>query len=120
LAQQALKMFPEGSNCLRTLGVAYYRDGSPQKALKSLQKSIELRGEEKAIDGFLLAMVYWGLGQFDEARSAFRRASERTELQNTNSRDWRLDRVRGDATIILGAEPELDREPAPDSNQGAS
>jgi tetratricopeptide (TPR) repeat protein len=75
MAQAAVEAEPENAAYQDTLGWAHFRQGDYEKALRHLQKAVELQGEE--VDGVLLdhlGDVHHKLGQKDKAQDAWRRA----------------------------------------------
>jgi tetratricopeptide (TPR) repeat protein len=76
LAKKATELAPGDGNIWNTLGVAQYRAGDWQPAIKSFTKSIELRKGGDETDWFFLAMAHWRLGHKDEARQCYDKAIE--------------------------------------------
>jgi tetratricopeptide (TPR) repeat protein len=73
MIQEAVAGDPENVAYRDSLGWAYHRLGQNEKALRELQ----LAAQGPDIDGVILdhlGDIHWQLGQFDEARSAWRRA----------------------------------------------
>ena len=104
LAQKAVEGCPEEGNYWNTLGAAQYREGSWQKAMDALQKSVELRSGGNSHDFLFLAMSHWQLGKKDEARQWYGKAVEWTEKNKPD--DEELKRFRAEAEVLLGVTAE--------------
>jgi tetratricopeptide (TPR) repeat protein len=100
LAKEALRLTPEESTCLNTLGVAYYRAGDWHKARETLNRSKDLRSGGDSFDWFFLAMAHWQLGEKDEARTWYDKAVE--WMDENKPDDEELIRFRAEAAELLG------------------
>jgi serine/threonine protein kinase/tetratricopeptide (TPR) repeat protein len=74
LAGEAVQAAPKAAKCWNTLGVAHYRAGHWQEAIKALTKCMDLSKGGDASDWFFLAMAHERLGHKEEARQWFERA----------------------------------------------
>jgi tetratricopeptide (TPR) repeat protein len=68
LAQEACRLEPENGYLLATRGMAEYRTGQFQQALKSLSRSIDLNTRRNGLPGLAVAVV--GLGRAETFLSA--------------------------------------------------
>jgi tetratricopeptide (TPR) repeat protein len=101
-ASRAIELNEQGRGYRNTLGVAHYRAGHLQEAIKELNRSVkEQRGGENAVDAFFLAMAHWKLGQADEARQWHQKAID--WMDNHGKEDPELHRFRKEAAALLGA-----------------
>jgi eukaryotic-like serine/threonine-protein kinase len=75
-AQKAVAMFPQSAFYWLTLGVAQYRAAEWQAAIAAFDKSEELAPGKFAYKEFFRAMVLWQLGNREQARDHYERASE--------------------------------------------
>ncbi len=100
LAQQATELDPKNGNAWDTLGVAHYRLGDCDAALRELGKSLELnRGD--AVDTWLfLAMAHWKTGQKDQARQWYDKAV--VWIDKNQPSEGELLRFRDEAAALLG------------------
>jgi serine/threonine protein kinase len=98
-AQRAIELSPNFATAWRTLGAAQYRAGDWESAVKSLEKSIELRTTTRN-PPFFLAMAYWQLGDKDTARKWFDRGSK--WIEQHLPRDPELEPIRTEAANLLG------------------
>jgi serine/threonine protein kinase/tetratricopeptide (TPR) repeat protein len=99
LAKKAVEAQGNDGPSWNTLGVALYRIGDWQAAIKALQKSIALQGYT-SFDGFFVAMAQAQLGRREEARRQFDKADRWT--QTFRSKDEELRRFRAEAIELLG------------------
>ena len=83
-----------------TLGVAEYRSGAWDKAIKALSRSMELTSGGSAVDWLFLAMAHWQKGEKNEARSWFDKAV--SSMDKNQSKDEESIRFRAEATALLG------------------
>src|SRR5262249_17035887 len=76
VAERALADRPKDHARLLTLGAALYRAGRHQDAVRTLNESLQVWGKDDAVwDWFFLAMAHHRLGQAEQARKYFERAS---------------------------------------------
>src|SRR5262249_2156918 len=107
-ARRAAAERPENDNIRNTLGVALYRNGDYQQAVAQLLKSEEVgQGKRTAFNGLFLAMAYAKLGQREEARTWFARATRwleehRGEWQDNPRRAEEFSRFRREAEEFVG------------------
>jgi len=101
LAQETIERAPEEGPYWNTLGVAYYRAGRWQEALKALEKSERLyQGRDFSFNGFFLAMAHWRLGDKDEARRWYDDAI--AWMREHRPEDERLVAFRAEAEQLMG------------------
>jgi len=104
-AEKAVALAPKEFTYINTLGVAYYRAGQYDRALTTLQKSLERSGgQADAYDLFFLAMTRQKMGRLDAARGDYQRAVQ----WRTTHRDGplidneELDEIQREAAETLG------------------
>jgi tetratricopeptide (TPR) repeat protein len=107
LAQRAVELYPKRGQFLWTLGVAYYRAGQWDAAVRALEKSAELHNSGDCDYWFFLAMAHWQLGHKREARRFYDRAVASMEankhlLEKFKILNARACRFRGEAECLLG------------------
>jgi serine/threonine protein kinase/Flp pilus assembly protein TadD len=100
LATRAVELAPAYGEAWNTLGVAQYRAGDWNSAIKAFEKSMDLRDGGNAFDWFFLAMAHWQLGQKDEARKWYDQAVEWTNKNQPKNEE--LQRFRAEAAELLG------------------
>jgi tetratricopeptide (TPR) repeat protein len=100
LANKLVDLTPEVGRLWTTLGAAQYRAGDWQAAIKSLEKSTELREGGNSLDWFFLSMAHWQLGHKEEARQWYDKAVEWMEKNRPENEE--LLRFRGEAAELLG------------------
>jgi WD40 repeat protein/tetratricopeptide (TPR) repeat protein len=106
LALRAVQMAPSDALYVNTLGVAQYRNGLYQEALRTLEKSLALgNGRWDAFDLFFLAMCHQKLGAPARAQDCFDRATRWWREQETFDahRDEELGNFRAEADACLRA-----------------
>ncbi|TWU22596.1 serine/threonine-protein kinase [Bythopirellula polymerisocia] len=101
-AQLATDGEPEVPDYWKTLGVAQFRAGEMDTAVKSLDRAVELRKGADACDGFFLAMAYWRLDQKGEARNWYNQAIGWMEENKPD--DSTLLRLRNETATLIGIE----------------
>jgi tetratricopeptide (TPR) repeat protein len=100
-ATTSVELAPGNATCWRVLGMAHYRNGEWQDAVDALIRS---RKQAKTCDGtFFLAMAYWKLGNFNEARSWFD-GGRRFMEKNKAHTDERHVQLYAEAAEVLGVE----------------
>ncbi len=82
------------------MGVAYYRAGKWQAAIKALTRSMELRNGGDSFDWFFLAMTHEKEGRKDEARKWYDQAAR--WMDKNQSKNEELNRIRAEAAALLG------------------
>jgi len=100
LARQAAALAPHDSKYWNTLGVAQYRYGDWKSAIAALEKSMELRNGGDGLEWFVLAMAYWQLGNYEQARKWYEQAID--WMDTSNAQDEQLRRFRAEAAGLLG------------------
>ncbi|MDG3006696.1 serine/threonine-protein kinase [Paludisphaera mucosa] len=100
LAELVVANAPDAWACWNTLGVARYRNGDWQGAKAAFERSLELNADEKAFDGFGLAMTLWRLGRKEEARDWYRRSEEYRRRERPD--DLELHRFLAEARALMG------------------
>jgi serine/threonine protein kinase/tetratricopeptide (TPR) repeat protein len=100
LAQEAVDRAPKDVSCWKTLGIAQFRAGEWQAALKTLHQALDLGAGGDSWDWFYLAMAYGQVGEKDRARQWFDRACAATD-KTTVAKPWLL-RLRAEAADRLG------------------
>jgi tetratricopeptide (TPR) repeat protein len=100
LAEKAVQLSPEVGSYWNTLGTAYYRAGNWDKAIETLNRSIELGSGGTSYDFFFLAMAHWQRGERDEGRSWYQEAVEWMDEKKPS--DEELLRFRAEAAELLG------------------
>lgn len=108
LAEKAVQAGPKDGRYWNTLGVARYRAGDISGAVRDLENSMSLRDGGDAYNWYFLAMAHWQLGDKDEARKLYDKASKWTDKNQPNKEVLR--RFRADAAQLLGLaerKPEL-------------
>jgi tetratricopeptide (TPR) repeat protein len=103
LAEEACRLAPDEANILNTLGLAQYRVGQYQQAVKTLTQAERLemvRSHNSSRDNLaFLAMAHYRLGRTAEAREYLDRAWELSKRKR-----WKDDRTR---TFLSEAEALL-------------
>jgi tetratricopeptide (TPR) repeat protein len=108
-ARRAIFLTPGEGSYWNTLGVAHYRAGNWDEAIKVLQKSNELlRGRDLAYSAFFLAMAHWQRGQVTQARSWQERAIDWMAKHEPDNRE--LQRFRDEAITCARAALRLELE----------
>ncbi len=94
--KEAVAASPQVPAWWTALGVAQYRGGDSEPAVRALEKSIELAKGGACNECFFLAMAHWQLGHRDQARQWYRKAVD--EMGKTE--------IRGAETLPFHAEAE--------------
>jgi eukaryotic-like serine/threonine-protein kinase len=97
-ARKAIDLDPKHGAYWSTLGVVQYRLGDWATATATLEKSIELSGEESP-DGFFVAMAHWQTGEREKAREWFDKAD--TWMSTNQPKNEELHRYRAEAAELL-------------------
>lgn len=100
LARKATDQAPKIAAGWNTLGVALYRAGASDEAIKALSQSVDLTSGGSPADWFFLAMARWQKGEKDEARRWYERAV--AEMDRMNPNDDELKRFRAETAALLG------------------
>jgi len=100
LAQISVKFWPENGDFWNMLGVVRYRGADYASAIRSLNKSLQLRDGGDSFDWLFLAMAEWQLHHTDRARAWYEKALGSLDHQAANSDELR--RVRAEAAELLG------------------
>ena len=99
LAKKAVEFAPKVATNWNTLGAAYYVNGEWTAALNALNKAMELNKGGETTDWLFAAMAQWQLGEKDQARRFYDRA---TTWMDANPR-----RVTDDLRRFRGKPPRL-------------
>jgi eukaryotic-like serine/threonine-protein kinase len=105
LAMEAVRLAPNDGDFWNTLGVAHYRMGNWNEAVRVLEKAMELSKGGRADDWFFLAMAHWRLGNRDAARGSYDQAVEWIQKQKSSPSplfNEALRRFRAEAAELLG------------------
>ena len=100
LAKKAVDLAPLDWHYRNTLGVALYRAGEWQDAVKALERSMGLASEDIVIDWLFLAMAHQRLGNREKARQWYDRAvadMDKSAMMDTSRRLFRQE-----AAALLG------------------
>ena len=92
-----------------TLGIAHYRSGNWQAALDSLNKSTGPQSGDGAEAFYFTAMSHWQLGNKEEARQWYEKASDRQDKHKPD--DAELKRLQAEAAELLNVVEEVDHNP---------
>ncbi|AMV36618.1 protein kinase domain-containing protein [Planctomyces sp. SH-PL62] len=103
LAELVVANVPDAWACWNTLGVARYRNGDWDGARAAFERSLELNADDRAFDGFGLAMALWRLGRKDEARQWYLRSEDYRLRERPN--DLELLRFLAEARALMGEAP---------------
>lgn len=117
LAKKAVGLSPDSSCYWHTLGIAQYRAGNWNEAIRSVEKSVELSKGGTSYDWFVLSMAHWRRRNHVEARKCYDKAimwMERNELSHQSLRE--LIGFQAEAAELLGVAAET----APAPNVAAS
>jgi Tfp pilus assembly protein PilF len=99
LAERAIAARPADGMIWNTVGIARYRNGEWKEAAAALDKSMALRNGGDAGDWFFVAMCHWQLGEKDEARKWYEKATQWTEKNQPKNVELR--RFRAEAEELL-------------------
>jgi tetratricopeptide (TPR) repeat protein len=102
LARQAVELAPREGEYWTTLGAAHYRAGDWNGAVKALEEATARRKGGDGAGWFFLAMAHWKLGDKEEARRWYHRASEWMEKNKPGDEELRF--FRDEAAQLLGIE----------------
>jgi tetratricopeptide (TPR) repeat protein len=105
-AKKAVELAPKNGNYRNTLGVALYRSGDWKAARIALEKSMELSEGGNSFDWFSLAMVHEKLGDREEARQWYNRATGWMAKNQATSEELR--RFRAETAQVLGVDTNKD------------
>jgi eukaryotic-like serine/threonine-protein kinase len=100
LSDRAVRLSPEAGNVWNTLGIARYRTGDWEGAIKALRRSMDLNDGGDGIDWFFLAMALSRKGDRAAAAEWYRRATEWAGHNDPYVGEIR--RVRAEAAEALG------------------
>jgi tetratricopeptide (TPR) repeat protein len=113
LVENVVKVGPRDGVQWNALGMAEYRLGDWEAAIRALEKSTEQRAGGDASDWFFLAMAHWQRGKKEEARHWYDKAETWLRqnagddksiswLAQDKPNDWDLRRYRAEAAALLG------------------
>jgi tetratricopeptide (TPR) repeat protein len=99
LAREGVERAPKTAALWNTLGVAEYRAGAWDEAIRALSRSVDLASGGDANDWLFLAMAHWRKGDKDNARAWFDKAI--TWMDRHDSREDELNRFRAEAEALI-------------------
>ncbi len=102
LAEKAARLSPNNAEFWGTVGAAHYRAGHYKQAVADLEKAIGLRGVDDpqcANEAFFLAMAYWQLGDYPEAKKWFDKGV--AWMDKGKFRDDEVRRFRAEAAGLM-------------------
>lgn len=99
LAERAVELAPNDADIRNTLGIALYRAGDHQRAVKELEKSVQLGDGGHAADYFFLAMAHHQLEEREAAQQWHEKAVK--WMDEHASQDEELQRFRAEAEQVL-------------------
>ena len=99
LGNKAVTAQRQAGDYWNTLGVAHYRNGDDKAAVANLKTAMSLKEGGDSFDWFFLAMVYWRLGDRDQARTWLKRAVEWMDQHRPH--DDELRRFRAEAETLV-------------------
>jgi WD40 repeat protein/Tfp pilus assembly protein PilF len=108
LARRAVKLAPDQASYHNTLGVAYYRNGQPKKAVPELEASLKGGpGTPDASNLFFLALCHQRLGDPAKAKECYDRAVDWCEKHKDAPAQQRkeLEECRAEAEAALRPTP---------------
>ncbi len=88
-AKAAVRIDPKNQEYLTTLGIAHFRVGQYQEAIKVLHNATELSTTGMNVAYLFLAMSYWSEGKTEEALDYYNRASRRQETTDSDATELR-------------------------------
>ncbi len=109
-AEKAYRAHPSDVNIWNTLGVSQYRAGNWQDAIKTLNKSIELRHGGDSNDWFFLAMAHWQLHDKEDAHRWNDKAID--WMDKNQPKNEELLRFRREAKELLNGKSAVDAKTA--------
>jgi tetratricopeptide (TPR) repeat protein len=113
LVKEAVKARPRDGANWNALGMAEYRSGDWEAAIRALERSLELRAGGDASDWFFLAMAHWRRGEKEKARHWHDKVETWlrqnvgddkvvSSLAQDKPNEWDLRRYRAEAAALLG------------------
>jgi tetratricopeptide (TPR) repeat protein len=99
LAQAAVDQSPRGRQFMRTLGVAQYRSGDWDGAIKTLAQAMKHGRGGDAREWLILAMAHCRLGHQEETRTWYLQAID--WMEKNRSRDHELRHLRVEAGALM-------------------
>jgi tetratricopeptide (TPR) repeat protein len=99
-ASRAVEQNPRDTGAWTTLGIAAYRMGEHASAIAPLEKAMSLQGDKCPTEQFFLAMAHWQLGDKQQAREWFEKAT--AWMSKNGWQDENLLRFRAEASALLG------------------
>jgi tetratricopeptide (TPR) repeat protein len=108
LAIQAAKASPEDARPWTALGMARYRAGQWSQTVASLERSMKLGAGGGPREWLFLAMARWKLGEKEEARTWYDKATARLEEdEKADGISSEMQGFREEADALLGAEGRI-------------
>jgi tetratricopeptide (TPR) repeat protein len=104
LAKRAVQLAPGDGTYHNTLGIARYRNGDHEAAIRTLEESMRLQGGGNSWDWYFLAMAHARLGHDAQAREWYDRAVA-WHVEHAPD-DGELRRFRAEAEHVLGLDGE--------------
>jgi uncharacterized protein HemY len=108
--KKAVELMPTDWTCLQVLGIAFYRAGDWNGALKELNQSVKLRKEADGYHLFFMAMAHGRLGDSARAHECFDQAVR--WMVKTSPKHAELVCYRAEAAELLAI-----KEPTPNGEK---
>lgn len=116
-ARMAVRLSPKDALFLNTLGVAQYRSGQLQDAIKTLNDAQSMESAGESSDLFYLAMCHQQVGHDEIARAYYEQACQWMERNRPD--DIELNQLRNEAAMVLNTAQHIENQPSgTDSSEG--